>query len=104
MASSRIFNIAIETSSHPCALLESRLRINSKIFLGLTSISSRMRLVLGDNGGSTASFSRREHCLTKKSLKIIVFVWTFVTKISFSRSGGMFVNFFLFRSLLMDCQ
>ena len=50
------------------------LRINFKILLGLTSISSRMSLVLGNNAGHTASFSRREHCLTKKSLKIVVFV------------------------------
>ena len=74
MASSQIFNIEIVISSDPCALLESRLRTNSKIFLGLTSISSRVRPVLGNNAGNSASFSRREHCLRKKSFIIVVFV------------------------------
>ena len=46
IASLWTFSIEIETSSRSCALLEFRRLINSKIFLGLTTMSSRTTLVL----------------------------------------------------------
>ena len=92
--SPHILIILIDIPSQPCALFELRsliiLRINSR-----DKGTSLIRLsVLYVMLGRTLPLSIIEHCFAKYLLKIFDLVRKFVSKISFTRRGGIVGIFF----------
>ena len=97
------FNLSIRILilSWPWALLGSNFRITFKISFSENLTVLKHVFVCGKSwGGIWLSFFKREHCLAKTELKILLFTWKLVTNSSSWSMGGMQGIFYRWKNVL----
>ena len=97
-------SIAIEIWSAPCALLAFNLDITFAIASCENSTLDRLQCVESVIAGRVLPLSRGRHIEEKYELKMVALSAKLVTKVLFSRSGGILVSFLLLSSLLKADQ